>query len=94
MQVQLGQVMGALAALGRAAPGNVIVVGTWGGEDARNEWMREAALDGDAEFVAIDEVRTQPGCQAYAEYGPGPVGWHPSDLGMALIAERVIAQFP
>jgi len=75
----------------QAAQHRKIVVGTWGADDIRNQLLKQAAQDGDAIYIRIDDIRSQPGAQAWDEYENAAVGWHPSDLGMALIADRVLA---
>jgi len=74
----------------RAAQHQKIVVGVWGANDVRNECLKQAALDADAIYVRIDDIRNQSGTQAWDEYENSAVGWHPSDLGMQMIANRVL----
>lgn len=74
-----------------AAHSKVVVVGLWGADDVRNDLLQRAAADGGARFVKIDDLRERDGYQAEEFDDPG-VAWHPSDLGMAAIAERVLEQ--
>ena len=69
----------------------VIVLGTWGADDVRNELLRRVAEDGDAAFVPIHDLATRPNHRAWEQgvFDKPMVGWHPSDLGMAAIADRV-----
>ncbi len=69
----------------------VVVLGTWDVEDVRNALMRQAAEDGGASFLRLDDLGARPGHRAWEQgvFDDPAVGWHPSDLGMAAIAERV-----
>jgi lysophospholipase L1-like esterase len=68
-----------------------VVVGIWGGDDVRDVLLRQAAEDGEAAFVPIHDLATLPGHRAWEQgvFDEPMVGWHPSDLGMAAIADRV-----
>lgn len=77
--------------IAEATTGRVLVIGVWGADDIRNTLIAAAAHDARATFVPIHDIREMDGGQAWDDFGDGPVGWHPSDLGMAMIAERVIA---
>ncbi|MGC9361104.1 MAG: SGNH/GDSL hydrolase family protein, partial [Anaerolineae bacterium] len=68
-----------------------VVVGVWGGDDVRDQLLEQAAEDAGALFVPIHDLANQPGHRAWEQgvFDEPAVGWHPSDLGMAAIADRV-----
>lgn len=69
----------------------VVVLGTWETDDVRNALMRLAAEEGGALFLRLDDLAAQPGHRAWEQgvFNHPAVAWHPSDLGMAAIADRV-----
>jgi lysophospholipase L1-like esterase len=68
-----------------------VVVGIWGGDDLRDQLLQQAADDAGAMFVPIHDLANLPGHRAWEQgvFEHPDVGWHPSDDGMAAIAERV-----
>jgi hypothetical protein len=78
--------------IAEAATGRVIIIGIWGANDVRNTLLKRAATDASAGFVPIHDLREVPEHQAGDDFGGGPVGWHPSDLGMEAIAWRVLEE--
>lgn len=71
------------------APKSIIISEFWP-EPVKYQMMKSLAKENNYEFADISKVMYQKGAMAVEQYGNTPVGMHPSDKGMQLIADEVL----
>lgn len=71
----------------------IILLGTWGGAPTREEPITKIADAHNVEYVKLADLHTAEN-EASAEHlcSNAPVCWHPGDVGMQAIANRILSK--